>query len=281
MKTIKVILIFSAFLIAISCSSVNLPKVEDSEKKIQELNLKLDGLEKDIKSKNIVLPAGNDLILKVSGTSLNRVLEKFSNQRNDDIILDFWKTPSIYKEDVNILGIKYTNYVDIDGGKISLDLKKLRFDNLHNNRIDGVLEIEGRGDVSVSGKYTGIPASATPNLQLSLNDVVSFDVSSSPKGELILKAIPKTINLKTRTAIKLLKWDLPWNQDIPLELSQIIQPLTIPLALESEIQFPLPAQKFGNNKLEYAPYKLKLIGSKITTSNNKLDYRTNIDFIKK
>lgn len=278
---IRILLMVCASAIFVSCGSVNYPKVEDSKKLIDSYNSKLENLEKGIKAKNIGVSTGNDLILKVPNSTFNRIFDKISQQKAEDLILDFWYSPAIVSKEVNVLGIKTNHLVDLESGKITLDLKNLKFENFSNNVINGIIEIEGKGNVTVVGKSAGLSAKASPMLLLNLNEGISFDISSDKNSNLSLKAKSKQLKLKTKTSISLFGLELPWNQEVPIEVSQVIPPISVPLALESEISFPLPAQKFGNDKVQYAPYLLKLSQTKISAENNKLEYRTNIDFIKK
>lgn len=263
------------------CKSVDMLTLEQSQKIIDQYKPQLEQNDKLINSKSGNFPSGNDIILGAGIQPLNRIMQIFSNNRNDDISLYFGYSPNILKEEKSVLGIKYTNHINIDSGFVYLNIKSLKIDKFEKSRLNAVLEIEGFGKVGVSGKYLGIPAGITPDVQLYLNEPVSFDLIASSQGVISLKPLPKKLILKAKVKINLLGWDVPWYQEIPLELAELVKPIQFPIALKSEIQFPLPASKSGDQKIEYAPYLLEMNNASVEGQNTKIIYRTNIDFKKK
>lgn len=265
----------------ISCSSIDLPKVKQSEEAITNYKLKLDESEGIISSKMPALQSGKDAIVNISLAPLNRMMQILANNRADDINLYFGYSPNIMKEDKNILGLNHTNYVNVDSGMVILNLKSLKINTFENGKLSGNIEIEGSGKIAVNGKYAGIPARVSPDVQLYLNEPLVFDISVNESGNLTLKPRPKKLMLKTKISIKLLQWNVPWYQEIPLEISEILKPISFPIAMKPEIMFPKPADKSGEQKMQNEPYILEFTGSSVIGLQSKLQYRTNINFIKK
>ncbi len=263
------------------CSSVNLPSTEESRKKIADLSPLLGTENFLINRITANLPIGSDITAHIRMAAFNTILSAFTKARKDDITINFPPTRPFYSEQKSILGINYTNQLDINSGQVVMDIKSFSFDKLDQNKIDATLEIEGKGNISVSGKYTGIPASVSPEIDLYLKEGITFDVQLTDTGTVVLKPQSKTLLLKTKFSIKLLEWKIPWNQDIPLQLTDLMKPVTVRLALMTEIWFPLPASKAGADKLEYVPYYLQLSKTSVGIKNGVLESKTDVDFKRK
>ncbi len=276
-------LVFLIVLLALvsSCRSIDFPSVEESQLSINKNNRRIDSLNNIVNQKKPKYKSGSDLFITVGLNSINKIIEPLAMSRQEDVSINFWETKPLFKEDKNIFGISYTNYLNIDKGSLSANLKKFRFDKFDGNKIDAIIELEGKGNISVSGKYTGVPASSTPLIELYLYEPITFEVLPDGYGNLLLKPIPKRLALKTKTSIKLLEWYVPWYQEIPLELTDLIQPVKIPLGLRTEIGFPLPSLQNSNEKIEFVPYLIDLSSAKLELKNNKIEFKTNIDFRKK
>lgn len=274
MKNILVLLLSS--ILFISCKSINLPTVEQSEENIARLKPMIESAEKAVDARNILMPSGNDVVMRVKLDAMNEILGQIAKDREDDITINFLPTRPFMSEDKSVLGISYKNYINIDSGYVGMNLKKLVIDRLSRNSIDAKIEVEGKGNLKVSGKYTGIPASANPEISLYLNEPVSFEIQPTLSGSAVLKPRPRKLTLKTKFNIKLLEWKVPWYQEIPLEFSNILKPIAIPIALSSEVNLPMPASKFGSGNTQNVPYKIELLNPSVKADDNKLEYRADI-----
>jgi hypothetical protein len=277
----KLLFFFTLSIIISSCRSIDFPSVEESQAVIDINKRKIDSLNVIVESKNPSFHSGNDVSISVGLNSLNKIIEPVANSRQEDISIVFYETKPIFKEDKSLLGISYTNYLNIENGNISANLKKFRFDKFDKNQIDAIIEIEGKGNIAVSGKYMGVPASSTPIVELYLYEPITFDIIATGKGNLLLKPVAKKMILKTKTSVKLLGWYVPWYQEVPLEITDLIQPATLPLGFRTEIYFPLPSSKNSNEKIGFVPYLINLSDTKLNLVNNRLEFKTNIDFVKK
>lgn len=274
---LSIVLILSIFGCA---SSPKFPSITESQQKIKILTPKLDSLDRLISAKVPQSPAGFDIFTRFKREAMNRILSAFAQNRTDDITIDFLPTRPLWKEDKSVLGMTYSNYVDVESGTIAVNLKSFRFDKFDANGADASIELEGTGNIGVSGKYTGIPASATPNVQFYLFDQVHFDIFPTDSDYVILKPQPKMITLKTKISISLLKLELPYYREIPLQVADLIKPVSIPAALTSDVQFPVPASKFGGQKYEFAPRKVKFSKTAVSINNDALEFKANVNFVK-
>ena len=277
----KYALLILMIFISISCKSVDYPKMEESQAKIDKYNPLILSLDSSIRKKKMFQKPSKDLELKINLSTLNKIIQPLTSNRTDDINLYFPPTKQFVSENKSILGISYTNLLNIDTGFVSLDLKSLRFDKLIQNKLYANIEIEGKGNLRISGKYLGVGSNVSSDVQLYLNEPIIFDINSSNNGYVELKPQPKKLILKTKFGINLLGWSLPWYQEIPLELTDMVKPIRIPVSLKTDIQFPIPAQKFSENKLEFAPFQVDFTKSEFNGDANKIDYKTNLEFIRK
>ncbi|MFH1052583.1 MAG: hypothetical protein V1779_16815 [bacterium] len=280
LKYIKYLFFIFAFII-ISCSTIELPTIEESNKKIEDSRIKLDVVNNYINSKTGNLPSGYNLDLTIQKAMINRVLAVVANNRNQDITIDFPKTKNLIKDDKNVLGIQYTNYVDIDKGTVKVDLKSLKFLKLNNNRIESLIEIEGDGEISLSGKNTGISASVTSGVNLYLKDNVEFKIENAGNGDILLKPVPKKLKLKTKFSIAFLKWNIPWREEIELEFTDILSPIPVPISLATVIDLPIPSKKKKTGEFDYIPHNINFSAVKINTNGDNLIWKANCDIMNK
>jgi hypothetical protein len=275
----KNIYIFLIPFLLVSCKSgIELPTIEQSQKSIALYNNRIDSLERAVIRKKPSFPIGNDFIIRLSLPAIDKIVETLANNRYDDLSVKFLPTAPVYKEDKSILGISYTNYLNIDNGFLNANLKKFRFDNTNRNKIDATIEVEGKGNISVSGKYMGVPASISPEIELYLYETITFNLIAENNGYVTLKPEPKRMILKSKFYVNLLGWQFPWYQEVPLEISELIEPIKLPISVRPEFMLPLPSSKPGDQKIEYAPYILDFSNSNVTASNNRIEFKSDVNF---
>ncbi len=264
-----------------SCSSVELPTIEDSVSKISMYKEKLNEVNNIINTKSNTKFSDKEVTVLVRKEMINAIFSSLSKDRQEDLEIIFRKTKNIIKDDVKVLGIEYTNYVDIDSGAVQLDLKSIKLINMMKDKISTVVEIEGNGKIAISAKHTGIGASVKSGIELYLKDTIEFKVESSKISEIILRPIPKKLNLKTKFSVEILKWKVPWRENIDLELADIISPITVPMNISTEVSLPYPQKNMKPGEFNYIPYMLKLFDSKVSILNENLTWEANFNIINK
>jgi hypothetical protein len=264
------------FTFLISCGSkINIPSKEESLAVIKKNKEQIQDSDSKIDKQNTEAPS-KDLTIKIRTEGLNKVLDKIAFKKTKDFNIDLLSTPNIFIEEKSALGIKYTNSVSLEKGNIGLDLKKFRLFS-SNSGFKGNLELEANGEVKVSGRYMGLPASVSPSIQMYLDENFDF-ILAFKDTTLLLTPKPKTMVLKTKIGIKLMEWSIPYYKEIPLELSKLIKPIELPLTTESLINFPLPATKAGASKIEMVPLKVKLSNTEVNSLSNIFEIKSNLNF---
>ncbi len=259
-------------------SSLNIPTVEESERQIAGLRPLLDSLNGAITVQSASLPGGYDLISRTRISAVNGLLVGVTTRSSNDLHIDFLGTRPLWQETKSILGIQYTNYVDIDTGSLDIDLKRFLFTDFSNNIVNASIEIEGKGTVRASGAYAGVSARFTPQIQFYLNENIQFSLAAADSDYIRLEPVPKTVLLKTKITMQLLGIQIPYYNEIPLQTDQLIKPVLIPSAVRSEIIFPIPAARYGSGNLDFVKRFLRFSNSTASAEQNVLEYRSNIDF---
>lgn len=277
----KIIIIISMFPALFACRSVDFPKPETSQRQIDSLKPLIEKLDVELTEMNKNMPSGREFIMHANIKPFNEILSKIAFQRDDDLELVFNESKGIISEQKSLLGINYTNQIDVLGGKLDVNLKSFKFESIENNKIIARIELESKGKISVAGKYMGAPAQISPDVQLYLNEEIAFSINGAKPGMITLVPDPKQLALKTKISFNLLGWSVPFYKEVPLQINELIKPIEFPVALKSDINFPLPAQTFGESKIEFAPYILDISSPEIWAWGNKIEYKVNIDFTKK
>lgn len=279
---IKSYLLLILVLVTTSCTKVKLPPINESKQKIEQYSKTYDSLNKIITEKQEYRRTreldGYDILVKTDIAFINKLTMALAKHREDDMNLVFHNTRNFITEDKSVLGIKYTNTVNIDTGQIKLNLKQLKFDILKNNRIGTDIELEGNGFLNVSGKYTGIPVSAKPDIKVYVKDAITFKLTKSKNKAFSIEAITQKIPMKTTFYLNLLEWKIPYNTDIMLDVQDVIPSFELPLSVLSSLTLPMPAQNFGSEFIEFKQFEIKLLKPSLNAINNKLIYKANVEF---
>ena len=271
-------IVFFALLFT-ACSSVKYPSVEESETKIRQFSAQNYALDSSIKSQYLQEPLNRDVQVKISKNMLNSLLQRLAASNNTDISFLFQYTPKIYNEEKSALGIKYTNYIDLKGGKLDVNLKSLKILEFFAGKFSAQLELDGKGNLDVNGQYMGVPASAKPDVQVYLNDKVTFNVQAKDNGSLLIKPANQKLTLKIKISVKLLGWSVPYYKEIPLELAQLVKPIEVPLNFQMDFLLPQPSSVPGDNTFVQTKNRLEFLNSSVNADKTYIEYKTDINFL--
>ena len=192
--------------------------------------------------------------------------------------IGFPATRPLLEERNSVLGISYRNYLDIDSGLVTLNLRRAELRGLRKGALRVFLELEGEGRIAVSGKYTGIPASSSPRIELSLRDTVTLLVRSDPKGGIVLAPAKQTVKLSTTFHVKLLGWEIPWNEQTPLQLDELITPIAMPAILSGEIALPAPAREYSSSRYEFVTVPVEVKRAEAGTDGGRIEIQADVEY---
>jgi hypothetical protein len=259
-----------------ACSSMDLPSVEESNRRIRMLQRSLVDAERPLNILQQRYRTQRDLATTLRLSAVNRIARALAAQRTDDLVITFLPTRPLLEERKSMLGIAYVNRLDIDSGRVTLDLRRFEFISGQRHALDAVIALEGEGRIAVSGRYTGLSASASPRIRLTLHDTVRFDLSAGPNGGFILTPRPRRVMLRTVFRVSLLGWDVPWSEDIPLEIHNLLPALSVPSMFEAALRFPVPAASYSVRNYDFHEIPLLLDRSLIDLRDGILMYHANV-----
>lgn len=274
MRTILLLLVPLTLIAA--CSSMDLPTVEDSARRITSLRGSLADAERPLQILQQQYRTQRDLAMSLRLSAANRIGVALARQRTDDLTITFLATRPLLEERKSVLGITYTNRLDIDSGRVVLDLRRFEFLESRRRGLEAVLGLEGEGRLHVSGRYTGVPGSVSPKIQLTLRDTVRFTLSAGDNGAFVLTPVRNRIILRAVFRVNLLGWEVPWSEDIPLEVNKILPTLTIPSFIDAAMKFPVPAAEYSVKKYQFESVPMKLRESVLDVRDGRLIYRANV-----
>ncbi|PLX32909.1 MAG: hypothetical protein C0600_01380 [Ignavibacteria bacterium] len=215
-----------------------------------------------------------DISTAIKLSVLNTVLGALASQRSDDLIVVFPPTRPLLEERKSVLGIRYTNRLDIDTGTVRLNLRRASIVSQRSDALNIALELEGEGKIAVSGRYTGIPASSQPRVELVLRDTIAFRLRAGTRpGTIALYPQRRSVFLTATLHVSLLGWEIPWEERIPLQVEELISPVEIPALISTSIRIPMPARSFSDTRYEFVdtPVSLSNTGTLITPDAIRFD----------
>ncbi|MDX9759843.1 MAG: hypothetical protein RBU27_11850 [Bacteroidota bacterium] len=271
-------MLLSVLLVLSACSSIDLPTVEESDARIARLRSDLARAEAPLRSYAQRLTPRKDMKTAIDPEVLNRVLKAVATHRSDDMRIVFPATRPLLEERKQILGFHYTNRLDIDSGAVTLNLRRAELRGVRGGVVRALLELEGTGRIAVSGKYGGVPASASPRIELSLKDSITFRVKTNEKGAISLIPARQTVLLSTTFHVSLLGWEIPWNEKTPLQLDELLQPITMPGILAGEITLPAPAREYSSGRYEFVSVPVVIRRTEAGTANGRIEIQADVEY---
>jgi hypothetical protein len=275
----KSLIIITSILLLASCKSIDVPDIRQSQAKI-DFNTPLISFNESLISSQIKLQRNDrDWNLVINLSHFNRVLKNMAKKNVKDILIKFLTSEKIISEKYSLLFFEIENYVNLDTGNIDINIKELELKGTED-KLSLHITMSGSGAISLSAKYLGIPAGASPDMEISLDEWIEFRIIPSDNMEIVFEALPKKLHLKTKFYVDFLAWKIPWSEDFELEASEIIKPMKLPLYGFSEISLPIPS-KPGSKEQHKMDYKMSLSDFYINIEGDLLELSSNINLNKK
>ena len=263
------LLLFGYLFLLISCSSSG-PALDELTLKVRNLEQRLSETDKILNRYSERIPSDADVTADIRIELLNRVFSGLSSFRRNDVTVIFPPTRNLVREEKSILGIGYTDVLDIDSGRVRMNLTRFDLVSIQKGVLRVVLEIAGSGRIAVSGRYTAIPFSGEPDVRILVRDTVRFLAEGDKGGVLVLKPLKGTVKLRTRFSKKFLGWDVGYDEETPLQVTELIPEFRIPLSLGSQLSYSIPAP--GSE----IAITLTLENTRVTADDNRILFRTNL-----
>ncbi|MDT8323444.1 MAG: hypothetical protein RRA94_04970, partial [Bacteroidota bacterium] len=233
------ILLLLAALLLSACSSIDLPTVGESRRRIAQRTRDIAAAETPLNAYARRFDSGSDGVVTLRTDVINRLFGAMASSRSDDVRITFPPTRPLLQERKSIFGIQYRNQLDIDSGTVQLNLRRAELLPARGNLLRLRMDMEGEGRIAVSGKYTGVRATSTPRIQLALHDTVTLAVEGGRNGGLLLVPQRGEVLLEATLLVNLLGWEVPWREDIPLRVEELLSPIALPALFAAEIKIPV------------------------------------------
>jgi hypothetical protein len=274
--TVGCVMLLSVILTA--CSSIDLPTVEESTARIARLKVDLATAERPLRAYEQRYTLSRDMRTAIDPAVVNRVLKTVATQRSDDVRIAFPATRPLLEERKSVLGIDYVNRLDIDSGLVTLNLRRAEITGLRKGAVRIYLDLEGEGRLAVSGRYTGIPGSASPRNELTLRDTATFYLKTDAKGALMLAPAKQKAILKAKFFVNFLGWEVPWSEDVALQVDELIAPITMPGVLRGEIRLPAPAKEYKSGRYEFVSIPVEIRKPEIGVKEGKIVLDADVEY---
>ena len=259
-------------LLLVGCSSIDLPTVEESRARIERRTAEIAAAEVPLGAYAQRYTSRSDGTVTVRGSVFNALFAALASSRSDDVLIAFPPTRPLVRERKSIFGISYTNHLDIDSGRVSLNLRSAQLLPIRGQRLRVLLDLEGEGRIFMSGKYTGIGATASPRIQLALRDTVALRVRAGENGSMQFVPEPGIIMLEATLHVNLLGWEVPWTEDIALKATDILPPVSLPAFFGAEIKIPVPAASYGDRNYEFVARPVDIRDSRVVLEGDRMTW---------
>jgi hypothetical protein len=261
-----------------ACSSIDLPTETESSTKIARLEKSIADAERPLDLYAHRFESPRDVVVTLRSDMVNRLFGSLASARSDDVKIVFPPTRPLLQERKSIFGMQYVNRLDIDSGTVMLNLREAKLLLPRRDELRVLLEMEGSGRIAVSGKYTGISATSSPRIALALRDSVSFSLEGGKQGGIMLVPRKKKLMLTATFHVSLLGWEVPWKEEIPLQVEDLIAPIALPAMVAAEIKLPVPAKEYGDRNYEFISHPVEIRDAVITLRSRQLTYMFDCSF---
>lgn len=164
----------------------------------------------------------------------------------------------------------------MDSGRVTMDLKTLRILRIDGDGLVLDVDILGKGNIGVSGRYLGVSASTVPEIDLQVHDSVRFQFRAGQGGAIEIRPTPaQKADLHTRISLALLAWRIPWKKDIPLDIDKIVPAFSIPSSLATRIYVPVHDAATPWRKI---PLDMRFKDATVKTLGGRIELRANLEF---
>lgn len=262
---------------AAESSAQDLPPTDSSRAAIAEITPRLARVDSLLNNAFRGVERGQqDIILTVKAGAINAFFNAAAARGTDDCLVRLLETKGVWSDTKSLFGITVTSSLDVDSGTIAVDLKRFAVPSMTKNIIESQVELEGAGLVAVTGRSAGVPGHASPKLDLYLQDRIRFACAGDKAGMITLRPQSARVVLKAKLSVKLWGFDIPYYKEIPLEVTDLVPTLTLPVALSSSVRAPIRGTYRNGRGIEYADYSVSFGALRVWADQDELELRTNI-----
>lgn len=211
------------------------------------------------------LATQKDLAVTIDRRFLTKLAEQFARASTRDVQIKLLPG-RIHSSESDLGFAKYSNYLDLDGGEGSVDLRQATIEEINNDRIHLFIDAAGQLQAQAHGKQIGFTFTTQPKIGVSLRDRVALAIDTAG-GEFRLRPLPKKLNvhLDILVPVPSLGTSVNASRDLAVDAA-LSRPIPLPRVISTRVNLP------GRER------QVVLIDTGYQAANNKLKLDASIDF---
>ncbi|MBI4851041.1 MAG: hypothetical protein HY819_04350 [Acidobacteria bacterium] len=253
----------------------NKPKINPSPASFfvqQEQNaLPNNDLDKQIDILSENLASRTDFSINIKRHFLDLLADEFAQSTTRDVIIKVMRSRVISsKSDLGFA--KYENYLDIENGDGTLDLKDAEIQNMQNGQINLFIDAVGQIQAQARGKQIGFEYDANPQIGVSLRDQIAFTFEQVGQDFQIKPVAKKiSVHLDIRVPVQMIGQDIKTSQNVSVDTTTLIKPVILPKVINTNLVLPQGSQAITLTEVNYKIEKDQLFfGANLTFSEIKV-----------
>jgi hypothetical protein len=193
-------------------------------------------LDSEINQLTTNLTSKKDLSLRLERRFLARLMAAYARASTQDLLVKLLPA-RLFSSQSDLGFARYENYLDIETGQGTLDLRDADLELLENGRGQCLVDLTGQFQGQARGRQLGINYTANPQVSLSLKEQFSFQLENTAQGyQLSPVNKPITVHLNLAVPVPQLGTSLKLNRDVVLQTSNLLRPLPLPTIYATGLQ---------------------------------------------
>ncbi len=246
------------------------PKPTPASFQTQTNLLNTKELDKQIDELSSNLTSQTDFSVMVKRHFLDLLADEFAQSSTRDIIIKLMRSRVMSsKSDLGFA--KYENYLDIENGDGTMDLKDAELQSIKNGQIQLFIDASGQVQAQARGKQIGIEYQTSPQIGVSLRDQVAFTIEAVG-SEFQLKPVAKKVNvhLDIKVPVQMIGRDINTSQNVAVDVASVIKPIILPRVIGTNLTLPQATKTITLTNINYRAEAEQLVfGANLTFNDNK------------
>lgn len=246
------------------------PKPTPASFQTQTNLLNTKELDKQIDTLSSNLISQTDFSVIVKRHFLDLLADEFAQASTQDVIIKLMRSRVMSsKSDLGFA--KYENYLDIENGDGTMDLKEAELQSIKNGQIQLFVDASGQVQAQARGKQIGIEYQTSPQIGVSLRDQIAFTIEAVG-SEFQLKPVAKKVNvhLDIKVPVQMIGRDINTSQNVVVDVASVIKPIILPKVIGTNLTLPQATKTITLTNISYRAEADKLVfGANLTFNDSK------------
>jgi hypothetical protein len=183
------------------------------------------------------LAGDNHIRVRVSRAVIGDLLARLAGANANDLRAQL-KPARIRAEETGI-GLRITNYTDVESGEGSADLRTLTLERIGDGRLEARLNVQGRFTARLRGREYGLPYRLLPHGTFAINDRLVPLQFASEGEKVFLAAAPGTpLPIEARLNFTIARREIGFNRKLDLPAERLFKRIEVPALIVHEVPLP-------------------------------------------